>query len=246
MKLKTISTHFPAVLIEERKFFVFHEYGIAVYEPSACHLHHQIHGSDIIPGTYEYVCGGGKSDPDSHDSHSESAEKRTCSWGRAINVGHHFIYVTQPDFDRILVVSIPQMIIVDIIATDKYPVQIYYVQHLDQVWILNWRSKNDSDAKTIQVIRDAAQKRNKHNTVHPEPIDGQFDLVKGLYIPHVNLDQSHYTFKYGYVTHHNQRGLYKVDLANLRYVKSIDLTLYNCVPEHIVFSALCKYDIIIP
>lgn len=210
-----------------------------MYEPSACHLHHQIHGSDIIPGTHEYVCGGTKSEMDGNE---ESSQKRMCSWGRAINVDHHFIYATQPDFDRVLVISIPQMIIVDVISTDKYPVQIYYVQHLDQVWILNWRSNNDSDAKTIQVIRDAAQKHKKHGTVHPEPIDGQFDLVKGLYIPEVNMDQSHYTFKYGYVTHHNQRGLYKVDLANLRYIKSIDLTLYNCVPENIVFSALCKYD----
>ena len=53
---------------------------------------------------------------------------------------------------------------------------------LDQVWVLNWRSESDMGVKTIQVIRDAAQKK-KHRTVHPEPIDGQFDLVRGLYIP---------------------------------------------------------------
>lgn len=54
--------------------------------------------------------------------------------------------------------------------------------HLDQVWILNWRAPNNTGIKTIQVIRDAGQKR-KHHTVHPEPIDGHFDLVRGLFIP---------------------------------------------------------------
>lgn len=66
--------------------------------------------------------------------------------------------------------------------TDKYPVALHYVAHLDQVWVLNWRSVYDDGVKTIQVIRDASQKR-KHHTVHPEPIDGQFDLVRDLFMP---------------------------------------------------------------
>lgn len=52
-------------------------------------------------------------------------------------------------------------------------------------------------------------------------------------------------FKYGYVTHTNQRGMYKLDLANMRYTRSADLAPYNCVPAHIQFSALCKYNITI-
>lgn len=59
---------------------------------------------------------------------------------------------------------------------------LHYVPHLDQVWVLNWRSVYDDGVKTIQVIRDASQKR-KHHTVHPEPIDGQFDLVRNLFMP---------------------------------------------------------------
>ena len=30
---------------------LFHDWGISVYDPSSCRLEHQIHGSDIIPGT---------------------------------------------------------------------------------------------------------------------------------------------------------------------------------------------------
>jgi len=69
-----------------------------------------------------------------------------------------------------------------VVITDKYPVALHYVAHLDQVWVLNWRSVYDDGVKTIQVIRDASQKR-KHHTVHPEPIDGQFDLVRDLFMP---------------------------------------------------------------
>jgi hypothetical protein len=71
---------------------------------------------------------------------------------------------------------------VQVIMTDRYPVDIFYVEHLDQVWIVNWRDEEDHGVKTIQVIREASQKK-KHHTVHPEPIDGHFDLVYSLFIP---------------------------------------------------------------
>ncbi|GFG35030.1 hypothetical protein Cfor_04391, partial [Coptotermes formosanus] len=210
---------------EERRFFSFHDWGVSVYEPTACRLYHQIQATDIIPGTQEYVCGD---------------KGVNCSWGQAINVANRYVYVAQPHKDRVLVISKIQMVVVDVVVTDRYPVELHYVPHLDQVWVLNWRSEHNQGIKTIQIIRDAAQKR-KHHTVHPEPIDGQFDLVRGLFMPPIQ-DMTH-MFKYGYVTHTNQRGLYKLDLANMRYTRSIDLTPYNCVPRQIQFSALYGFVI---
>ncbi|KAK7788916.1 hypothetical protein R5R35_007352 [Gryllus longicercus] len=210
---------------EERRFFSFHDWGVSVYEPTACRLYHQIQATDIIPGTQEYVCGD---------------KGVNCSWGQAINVANRYVYVAQPRKDRVLVISKIQMVVVDVVVTDKYPVELHYVPHLDQVWVLNWRSEVNEGIKTIQIIRDAAQKR-KHHTVHPEPIDGQFDLVKGLFMPPIQ-DMSH-MFKYGYVTHTNQRGIFKLDLANMRYIRSIDLAPYNCVPRQIQFSALYGFVI---
>ncbi|XP_049818576.1 follistatin-related protein 5-like [Aethina tumida] len=212
----------PSSPNEERRFFAFHDWGVSIYEPTTCRLYHRIQSTDIIPGTQEYVCGD-KGVP--------------CSWGRAINVANRYVYASQPNRDRIIIISKVQMVVVDVVSTDKYPVDLHYVPHLDQVWILNWRSPNNTGIKTIQVIRDAGQKR-KHHTVHPEPIDGQFDLVKGLFIPSAFQELSHYSFKYAYVTHTNQRGLYKLDLVNLRYTRSVDLTPYNCVPTQVRFSAL--------
>ena len=72
--------------------------------------------------------------------------------------------------------------------TDRYPVDVYYVEHLDQVWIVNWRDEEDHGVKTIQVIREASQKK-KHHTVHPEPIDGHFDLVHSLFVPTSNVNR---------------------------------------------------------
>ncbi|XP_014246799.1 follistatin-related protein 5-like isoform X2 [Cimex lectularius] len=211
---------------EERRFFAFHDWGVSVYEPNACRLYHQIQSTDIIPGTQEYVCGD---------------KGVNCSWGQAINVANRYVYVTQPMKDRVLVISKIQMVVVDVVVTDKRPVALHYVSHLDQVWVLNWRSRTNQGVKTIQVIRDASQKR-KHHTVHPEPIDGQFDLVKDLFMPPIQ-DMSH-VFQYGYVSHSNQRGLYKLDLANMRYVRSIDLAPYNCVPRSMQFSALYGFVIL--
>jgi follistatin-related protein 5 len=148
--------------------------------------------------------------------------------------------------------------------TDRYPVDVYYVEHLDQVWIVNWRDEEDHGVKTIQVIREASQKK-KHHTVHPEPIDGHFDLVHSLFVPTSNVNRfsvclwwSRYLtvvayssfdapqeyghhFKYGYVSHTNQRGLYKLSLPAMKYVKAIDLAPYNCVPRTVQFSSLREF-----
>jgi hypothetical protein len=123
------------------------------------------------------------------------------------------------------------------------------------------------------VIREASQKK-KHHTVHPEPIDGHFDLVYSLFIPpmqvrfpfflffpnpfnipcpaaqyiylihfvHFRERQEYgHRYKYGYVSHTNQRGLYKLSLPAMKYVKAIDLAPYNCVPRSLQYSSLCKF-----
>lgn len=216
----------PTAPSEERRFFAFHDWGVSVYDPDNCRLYHQIQSTDVIPGTQEYVCGD---------------RGINCSWGQAINVADRYVYVSQPTKDRILIISRVQMVVVDVVVTDKVPVDVHYVPHLDQVWILCWRGKEDRGTKTIQIIRDASQKR-KHHTVHPEPVDGHFDLVSGLFIP-PSQDLGH-GWKYGYVVHTNQRGMYKIDLQAMKYIKTVDLTPYNCAPKSADFSTLGGYVIL--
>ncbi|KAG1696653.1 Follistatin-related protein 5 [Nymphon striatum] len=216
----------PTVLAEERRFFVFHDWGVSVYDGEDCRLYHQIQSTDIIPGTQEYVCGD---------------RGVNCSWGQAINVADRYVYVSQPRLHRVLIISKIQMVVVDVVSTDKYPVGLSYVSYNDQVWVICWRNFENKGSKTIEVIRNASQKR-KHHSVHPQPIDGHFDLVNDLFVPPMQ-DLGH-RFRHAYVVHKNQRGMFKIDMAAMKYTKSVDLTPYNCVPKNLVYSSLRGYVII--
>ncbi|GFY72427.1 follistatin-related protein 5 [Trichonephila inaurata madagascariensis] len=44
-------------------------------------------------------------------------------------------------------------------------------------------------------------------------------------------------WKYGYVVHTNQRGMYKLDLQGMKYLKTVDLTPYNCAPKTADFAS---------
>lgn len=41
------------------------------------------------------------------------------------------------------------------------------------------------------------------------------------------------------MTHTSQYGLYKLDLANMRYTRTVNLASYNCAPTSVEFSDLC-------
>lgn len=53
----------------------------------------------------DYVCG----------DHTVS-----CDWGRAIRVSSSYVYVSQPKLDRVLVISNSQMVVVDMVPTDRF------------------------------------------------------------------------------------------------------------------------------
>lgn len=245
----------PTILANDRKFFVFHADGVSIYDSTLCRMEHQIFGGDLIMDSDRLVCGPGLNDK--------------CVWGHAINIGDndldgetsnngmglHLIYIAQPYLNRVLVISTLQMIVIDVVETQRFPLNLHYVPTYDQIWVLNWQwtAQNAADdefstknpAKVIQVIRNVRQTHQKHYAVYPQTIDGKYDLVMDLFIPSAdikdNIFTKYYSYKYGYVTHHNQRGIYKLNMATLRYVRYIDLTLYNCVPAHIEFSGLCEY-----
>ncbi|XP_037069309.1 follistatin-related protein 5-like [Pollicipes pollicipes] len=210
----------------ESQLMLFHDWGISVYDPSSCRLEHQIQGSDIIPGTQDYVCGG---------------LRRACEWGAAVEVAGVYVYVTQPMLQRVLLISRRQLLVVDVVSTDELPVQLQYVPHLDQVWVLNWRAAGNRGVRTVQVIRNASQKR-RHFTVHLQPINDHVDLVMNMLVPPSELaDQK---FRYAFVTHSNHRGMYKVDMKTLNFVKSVDLTPYNCVPQKAQFARIYGFVVI--
>lgn len=228
----------------EHRFFVFDDRGISIYEPHACRLQRYMSAASFLPPpartpstrTRSGAAGaaGAAAAPPAAMCGVEG--EQFCVWGDALNVNDRYMYVTQPTYDRVLVVSIPQMAVVEVIPTDAYPVRLHWVPHTGQVWVLCWRSDQDDGFKTIQVIRDAGEKR-RHETVHLQPVRDQFDVVQNLFIPPFGRDLMR-GMKYGYVSHARQQSLTVVHLEKLHYVRTADLSHHNCIPADVAFSAL--------
>lgn len=53
----------------DQKVFVFHSNGISIYSSNLCQLVHEIHASDVVPGTDDSIC------------HQYA---RRCTWGQAV------------------------------------------------------------------------------------------------------------------------------------------------------------------
>lgn len=80
-------------------FLIFHDNGYSVHEPSHCHIQH------VVTGTFDAF----KFRPDNADHNlvqSLCEPNRTCSWGDAVNVQNKFIYVSQPNLNRIVVIEV--------------------------------------------------------------------------------------------------------------------------------------------
>jgi follistatin-related protein 5 len=212
------------------RIFVFHSNGISIYSSGLCQLVHEIRASDLIPGSDDSVC------------HQYA---RRCTWGQAVVIDgpDGLIYVTQPMMNRLLVLSISQLIIIEVIPTDGTPMELFSIPLHDQLWIVNYNLHRDGTikvdpSKTLQMIPDVRMLHVKHHPIHPESINGD---MMNFYAPPDYPHRNHvFDYKNGLITHHKQRGFFKLDLSTLRYAKYVDLSIYDCVPEHIKFGGLCK------
>jgi len=137
------------------------------------------------------------------------------------------------------------MVIVDsILMENKYPVELHYVAHLDQVWIVSWaHPKDEQSRKSMHVIEKAKEKR-KHRAIpvttskssNDDPSQVVDPLVENIFFPTRDSKQ----FTVAYVSLRGFTGLLKLDLKSFNYVKSVDLAPFNnCAPERLHFSNLC-------
>ena len=88
----------PGDTRQMERFAVFHDSGYTVYELINCHVEHHVFAEFKLaslkyklPGmAQETLCSIGKS----------------CSWGESLIVAGSLLYVTQPEYKRILVVEV--------------------------------------------------------------------------------------------------------------------------------------------
>ncbi|XP_061192442.1 uncharacterized protein LOC133200693 isoform X1 [Saccostrea echinata] len=211
----------------QETFFVFHQTGYSAYNPSGCYTKRQVHSSF---GHLKYI-------PEELDGPIYLCDQRKdCVWGQAVNVRNKFLYIAQPNEHRVVVIdSAETMNPIEFVNTDQFPTKIYYVEHLDEVWVLCWNSETDTGSKTIVVIRDASSDI-RHRMVHTQPVGYKFDLVQDMFLPPTN--DLHHNMQYGYVIHRDQHSLFKLELESMRYTRAVDLEVFNCVPQEIAFIPL--------
>ncbi|XP_059139429.1 follistatin-related protein 5-like [Physella acuta] len=218
---------------ETGTFLMFNANGIYAYDPLHCLLRHHI-PTDF--GNFKFI-------PDALDAPMTlCVGGKDCQWGGAVQVGTKFIYVSQPDQNRVVIIDADNAWNpLQVVETDKKPEKLWYVKHLDQVWVLCANQEDTEGGKTIVVIRDASQQI-QHRAVHTRPVGNHFDTVQDLFIPQVN-DLEH-EFDFGYVTHAALNGLFKLSLEDMSYTKAIDLTAYACVPKNIDFVSIGGHIVI--
>jgi hypothetical protein len=210
-----ISSYFAADVRSTELVVVFHQNGYTVYETTRCHVDHQ------VDGAFQLNSPGGA---------ALCASRRGCEWGRAVRVRDRYVYVAQPTLDRVVVIETTDRLNpVEVISTDRRPTSIHYVDHLDQVWVR-------CDEGVAMVVRDASDETT-HSAVHVQPIfDDDEDRrlqIDGLFLPGVNSLQ--YSVDIGYVAGGSSMMLHKIDLLSLKYIKSVNLTSYSCLPVDAVF-----------
>ncbi|KAL3876988.1 hypothetical protein ACJMK2_034756 [Sinanodonta woodiana] len=208
----------------KESFVVFHDNGYTIYEPHHCLTQRHVLGDF---GNFHFI------PEELDDVPSMCQSDGPCVWGSAVTVKGRFVYVSQPQQNRVLVVDATETLNPrQIVKTDRVPVQLHYVEANDEVWVLCWNSEEDYGTKTIIIIREAS-KDVQHHIIHMQPIGNRFDQVRNMFLPpHSDLDE---VFKYGYAMHNEQQGLFKVDLQQKKYVKAIDFSPYNCVPQALAF-----------
>ncbi|XP_030835975.1 follistatin-related protein 5 [Strongylocentrotus purpuratus] len=208
-------------------FYLFHRDGIQTFEPDTCGFRLALTGASTLPDTIKTLC-----------SVDQVSETRRCDWGDAVSVDDRYIYASQPYENRVVVLDARSQRIIEVISTDGQPVSLQYVEHVDSLWVLCRRSEEEAKAgrQSIMVIKSAGQP-GPHHTIHTEPVGHTFELVEGLFIPREQIPKQG-TMNFGYIVHHNQLGLHKIDLVRMERVALIDLTAYNCHPEALNFVAI--------
>uniref|UniRef100_A0A4W3HYD3 Follistatin-related protein 5 n=1 Tax=Callorhinchus milii TaxID=7868 RepID=A0A4W3HYD3_CALMI len=199
-------------------FYIFYEDGIKVIQPIECEIQRHIKPSEKILGYQDEVC-----------PKAEGETVQRCLWATAVNIKNKYIYITQPNLNRVLIVDIQSQKAVQFVATDPIPVKLHYDKSHDQVWVLSW-GDTEKNSPTLQV------------NISPSIPQYSFDRVDDFFIPSTTLIINH--IRFGFILHKGEPALHKIDLETMMYIKTISLKDYNCVPKSLAYTHLGGYDFV--
>ncbi|XP_070543972.1 follistatin-related protein 5-like [Ptychodera flava] len=194
-------------------YYVFHKYGIKVYDPKTCQISRSVLPTDYIAGEYDTVC-----------------KMENCSWSAAVQIDNKFIYATQPREKRVLIVSVITEQVIKVVEVSGTPVDVKYIKALDEVWVILIDSLQGNNSRLIEVITGASEV-DQLMTIQTQRKGGHFQT---LFLPSDNMILQD-EFRYVYQTRKDEMSLMKIDVKSLNTVKDIDLSEYNCYPTSAAF-----------
>uniref|UniRef100_H2ZG16 Follistatin-related protein 5 n=1 Tax=Ciona savignyi TaxID=51511 RepID=H2ZG16_CIOSA len=214
---------------EVAAFFIFHESGIVILDPRSCQELRRIQADEALPGLLRQnkLCQIMNSDGVRH-----------CNWSSAVVAGSRFVYAAQPTENRVVVVDLRLERVVEVLATDPMPVELYYVASTDQLFVHCWVD-GSRRMSNLQVIY-AASVPGMHFAAQIQPLDGgnSIDLaVYSFFIPPESPLNTQ--SRYGYIVHRGRQVIYKLNLGTLLYDDAtIDLSPHGCSPENMFYQPI--------
>lgn len=107
---------------DDSKLWVFHGNGVTIYRKGCGGLLHEIDGRDVIPLNGQPLCGN----------------SRLCEWGPSPLFLDGRVYISQPPLSRIIVLSVEGLNVIQLIATDPYPKEMWLIRTASEarIWLL--------------------------------------------------------------------------------------------------------------
>ncbi|XP_066473374.1 follistatin-related protein 4 isoform X2 [Tiliqua scincoides] len=202
-------------------FYVFSDDGITIIQPTDCEIQRHIRPSDKMFTSYAEIC-----------PRVEGEAIQSCLWASAVNVRDKYIYVTQPKWNRIMILDIQTQKVIQSLDTDPLPVKLHYDKSHDQIWVLSWGDMKKSHP-TLQVIQEASTGETQHI------IRTHLDGMDAYFIPPTNLIINH--IRFGFIFNKSQSAIHKIDLETVSHVKTISFKNYSCLPQTMVYTHLGGY-----
>uniref|UniRef100_A0ABM5FLJ3 Follistatin-related protein 4 isoform X2 n=1 Tax=Pogona vitticeps TaxID=103695 RepID=A0ABM5FLJ3_9SAUR len=214
-------------------FYVFSDDGITIIQPTDCEIQRHVKPNENVFPSYAEIC-----------PRVEGEAVQSCLWASAVNVRDKYIYITQPTWNRIMILDIQTQKVIQSLDVDPIPVKLHYDKSHDQIWVLSWGNMKKSHP-TLQVIPEASTGENQH--IIRTHLSGMNDY----FIPPTNLIINH--IRFGFIFNTSKPTVHKIDLETMAHIKTISLKNYSCWPQAMAYSHLggyffvqCKTNLSIP
>lgn len=132
---------------EKQKLWIFQGNGVSIYAEGCGGLLHEINGRDVIPLNGLPLCGRSQNDV------------RLCEWGPSAIQIDNKIYASQPNLNRIAVFHARQLSVVQLIATDPEPGEMWLIRAANEarIWVLcHGQPLGDKKSDDLKDRRESA------------------------------------------------------------------------------------------